>query len=117
MTVWTVTAMGVVLAAASLGRAADPQVVTSYDLPFSSAGGVELRMDVAQPAMGRAPYPAVVVLHAGAWREGSKDENRRLLFDLDVAIQALTANPGTDRGALLSLTGVYHNLLRQWSET
>jgi len=25
---------------------------------------------------------ANVVLHAGAWREGSKDENRRLLFDL-----------------------------------
>lgn len=45
------------------------------------------------------------------------DARRRLLFDLDVAIQALTANPGTDRGALLSLTGVYHNLLRQWSET
>jgi PKHD-type hydroxylase len=45
------------------------------------------------------------------------DNRRRLLFDLDVAIQALTANPSTDRHALLSLTGVYHNLLRQWSET
>ena len=75
-------AFGLVFGAASLASAADPQVVTSYDLPFSSAGGVELRLDVAQPAMGRAPYPAVVVLHAGAWREGSKDENRRLLFDL-----------------------------------
>jgi PKHD-type hydroxylase len=45
------------------------------------------------------------------------DNRRRLLFDLDVAIQTLTANPSTDRHALLSLTGVYHNLLRQWSET
>ena len=45
------------------------------------------------------------------------DGRRRLLFDLDVAIQALTANTGHDRAALLSLTGVYHNLLRQWSET
>lgn len=45
------------------------------------------------------------------------DNRRRLLFDLDVAIQTLTANPATDRHALLSLTGVYHNLLRQWSET
>lgn len=77
-----IVALGVVLGAASVGRASDPQVVTSYDLPFSSAGGVELRLDVAQPTMGRSPYPAVVVLHAGAWREGSKDENRRLLFDL-----------------------------------
>jgi acetyl esterase/lipase len=78
----TIVALGVVLGAAAIGRASDPQVVTSYDLPFSSAGGVELRLDVAQPTMGRSPYPAVVVLHAGAWREGSKDENRRLLFDL-----------------------------------
>jgi acetyl esterase/lipase len=70
------------LLASALVRAADPAVVTSYDLPFSNAGGVELRLDVAQPTMGTAPYPAVVVFHAGAWREGSKDENRRLLFDL-----------------------------------
>jgi len=45
------------------------------------------------------------------------DGRRRMLFDLDVAIQTLTANPGSDRAALLSLTGLYHNLLRQWSET
>ncbi|MBT2119099.1 Fe2+-dependent dioxygenase [Dyella sp. LX-66] len=45
------------------------------------------------------------------------DGRRRLLFDLDMAIQSLTANPGNDRATLLSLTGVYHNLLRQWSET
>jgi acetyl esterase/lipase len=75
-------ALGALLAIATTARAADPAVVTSYDLAFSNAGGVELRLDVAQPTMGRAPYPAVVVFHAGAWREGSKDENRRLLFDL-----------------------------------
>jgi PKHD-type hydroxylase len=46
------------------------------------------------------------------------DEGRRsLLFDLDQAIQALT--PGTSPGdqRLLKLTGVYHNLLRQWAIT
>jgi len=41
---------------------------------------------------------------------------RRTLFDLDVAIQTLQQNPASDAGALLGLTGVYHNLLRQWSE-
>ena len=45
------------------------------------------------------------------------DGRRRLLFDLDLAIQALGANEGNDRATLLSLTGIYHNLLRQWSET
>lgn len=43
-------------------------------------------------------------------------ERRRTLFELDSAIQALTGDhpehPSIDR-----LTGVYHNLLRQWSST
>jgi len=41
---------------------------------------------------------------------------RELLYQLDASIQQLT---GTDapRDALLSLTGVYHNLLRRWAET
>jgi PKHD-type hydroxylase len=42
--------------------------------------------------------------------------HRRLLFDMDVSIQELTA-AGADREAVLRLTGVYHNLLREWSQT
>jgi PKHD-type hydroxylase len=44
------------------------------------------------------------------------DSRRRLLYELDVAIQSLSAS-GADPGAVLSLTGVYHNLLRQWAES
>ena len=44
------------------------------------------------------------------------DAQRRLLFDLDQAVQRLTAT-GADAGALLRLTGSYHNLLRMWGET
>jgi PKHD-type hydroxylase len=44
------------------------------------------------------------------------DNRRRLLFELDTSIQTLT-HAGADTGALLQLTGVYHNLLRQWAET
>jgi len=44
------------------------------------------------------------------------DGRRRLLFELDVSIQRLTAT-GADADALLQLTGIYHNLLRQWAET
>ena len=43
-------------------------------------------------------------------------QRRRLLLELDGGIQQLAAS-GADRDALLRLTGVYHNLLRQWSET
>jgi PKHD-type hydroxylase len=46
-----------------------------------------------------------------------RDEaRRRLLFEMDTSIQRLTAS-GADATAVKQLTGVYHNLLRQWSET
>lgn len=42
------------------------------------------------------------------------DGERTLLLDLDVAIQQMSRALPNDPG-LLSLTGVYHNLLRRWS--
>ena len=45
-----------------------------------------------------------------------KDDGRRtLLFDMDSAIQRLVRDV-PDHPSAVQLTGVYHNLLRQWSE-
>ena len=45
-----------------------------------------------------------------------RDDGRRtLLFDMDTAIQRL-ARDVPDHPSTVQLTGVYHNLLRQWSE-
>ena len=44
------------------------------------------------------------------------DAQRTLLFDMDVAIQSLAAKLGGAEPAIVSLTGAYHNLLRQWAE-
>ncbi|MGJ0238914.1 Fe2+-dependent dioxygenase [Novosphingobium fluoreni] len=43
-------------------------------------------------------------------------ERRRLLFDLDGAIQSL-AGDHPEHGSVDTFTQVYHNLLRQWSQT
>jgi len=43
------------------------------------------------------------------------DGKRRLLFEMDQAIQSLTADM-PEHPALLQLAGTYHNLLRQWAE-
>ena len=43
------------------------------------------------------------------------DAARTLLFDMDLAIRALSVKAGDDP-AIVSLTGVYHNLLRRWAE-
>ena len=43
-------------------------------------------------------------------------EQRRMLFEMDTAIEALRRSQA-DNAAVLQLTGVYHNLLRRWAET
>ena len=47
---------------------------------------------------------------------GTLISTRALLFDMDHAIQRLTQS-GADENATRTLTGVYHNLLRKWSDT
>ncbi|MGH8155347.1 MAG: Fe2+-dependent dioxygenase [Rhodanobacteraceae bacterium] len=44
------------------------------------------------------------------------DARRRILLQMDAAIRRLTAG-GADATAIRELSGVYHNLLRQWSAT
>ncbi|MNI20501.1 PKHD-type hydroxylase [compost metagenome] len=44
-----------------------------------------------------------------------EDSQRSLLLDMDVAIQRLSAQQADD-DSLLQLSGVYHNLLRRWSD-
>lgn len=43
-------------------------------------------------------------------------EHRSILFDLDQTIQRLTIERGPKDREVLSLTNIYHNLLRCWSE-
>ena len=44
------------------------------------------------------------------------DGDREMLFRLDVATQRVAAEKGPKDQAVIELTGVYHNLLRRWSE-
>ena len=44
------------------------------------------------------------------------DEQRRLLYDMDLSLMRLRADHGED-DAVVQLTGTYHNLLRMWADT
>ena len=44
------------------------------------------------------------------------DAARRILFDLDSAVQDVAGQQGQGDAAVVRLTGVYHNLLRRWAE-
>ena len=44
------------------------------------------------------------------------DGARRILFEMDGAVQRLAGQLGQDDRAVIELTGVYHNLLRRWAD-
>lgn len=44
------------------------------------------------------------------------DGARRILFEMDQAVQRLAATLGNDDRSVIELTGVYHNLLRHWAD-
>jgi PKHD-type hydroxylase len=44
------------------------------------------------------------------------DTQRRLLFEMDLAVQRAAAELGQGHQAVVALTGTYHNLLRMWAD-
>lgn len=67
------TGAGLVAPAAADGAA---DVRLRENVAFGKGGEAELRLDLAAPAAGDGPFPAVVCIHGGAWCSGSKREYR-----------------------------------------
>lgn len=61
------------------------------------------------------PVPVGVRLAAFFWVQSliREDHRRRLLWDLDQSIQTLSAAPA-NADSVARLSGVYHNLIREW---
>jgi PKHD-type hydroxylase len=83
---------------------------------------------VKLPAGQMVLYPASSLHHVKPVTRGARvasffwiqsmvreDSRRTLLFDLDMSIQRISRDV-PDHPSAISLTGVYHNLLRQWVE-
>jgi PKHD-type hydroxylase len=102
--------------------------------PDEYEGGVltiEDRFGVQQvklPAGHMVLYPASSLHHVTPVTRGVRiaaffwiqsmirdDTRRALLFDLDTAIQSLGRDV-PDHATVVQLTGIYHNLVRQWAE-
>jgi PKHD-type hydroxylase len=45
-----------------------------------------------------------------------EESERRLLFEMDLAVQSLAGELGQGHASVVALTGTYHNLLRKWAE-
>jgi acetyl esterase/lipase len=54
------------------------KAIEERDIVYAKVGSDELKLDVDQPAGATGPLPAIVVLHGGAWRQGSKADVQRI---------------------------------------
>lgn len=74
------TASILLLTLATTARGAeDAKVKTTHDIPYTKVGDRELKLDMAEPAEGDGPFPAVVFIHGGGWAAGDKKDYRPLL--------------------------------------
>jgi len=84
---------------------------------------------VKLPAGHMILYPASSLHHVTPVTRGARvasffwiqsmvrdDGARRILFDLDSAVQSVAGDRGQGDAAVVQLTGVYHNLLRRWAD-
>ncbi len=87
------------------------------------------RQQVKLPAGDLVLYPASSLHHVTPVTRGARvasffwvqslvrdDGEREILLQLDDAVQALTRSNGADDASVIALTGVYHNLLRRWTD-
>jgi PKHD-type hydroxylase len=103
----------------------DPSDYDGGDLVVEDTYGVRrVKLDAGHLIL----YPASSLHHVTPVTRGARvssffwiqsmvrsDAHRSLLFDLDLAIQSLNAEKAGHPTAV-ALTGVYHNLLREWSQ-
>ncbi len=104
----------------------DPSDYDGGELSVEDTYGVHR---VKLPAGHMVLYPASSLHHVSPITRGERiasffwlqsmireDANRALLFQLDASIQELAQEKGQDHPAIVRLTGIYHNLIRQYAD-
>ena len=59
-----------------------PPVVVERDIVYGTVNGIPLKLDIASPASGDGPFPAVVWFHGGGWQAGRKSDNGAAIREL-----------------------------------
>jgi acetyl esterase/lipase len=57
----------------------DPKAAPVQEIVYTKAGATELKLDLLAPTSGEGPFPAIFVIHGGAWRAGSKSDVRPIM--------------------------------------
>lgn len=55
------------------------EIEVRRDLAYATVANADLKLDLAMPKAGKGPVPAVVFLHGGGWRAGSRREMNQFI--------------------------------------
>jgi PKHD-type hydroxylase len=105
----------------------EPEEYDGGELTIEDVYGVQ---KVKLPAGHMVLYPSTSLHHVTPVTRGSRvcsffwlqsmvreDGQRTLLYQMDIAIQQLAAELSHADSRVISLTGIYHNLLRRWADS
>ncbi len=72
---WVIALLGgLLLAGPLLGQGDAPNVKLERGIVFGKSGERELQLDLAMPARGEGPFPAVLCIHGGGWVSGDRQQ-------------------------------------------
>lgn len=79
-------ALAFLLASASAGIGAEltipSDIIFEQGIEFSNPDNQHLKLNIARPKQGNGPFPAVICIHGGGFRAGSKDGYNKLCLML-----------------------------------
>jgi acetyl esterase/lipase len=58
------------------------KIKTEKNIVYGKGDDVDLELDLAMPAQGKGPFPAIVCIHGGGWRAGDRKQLGKLTQDL-----------------------------------
>lgn len=58
-----------------------PPVTTEDNLVYGKVGDRELKLDMARPATGDGPFPAILFIHGGGWSGGNRERWKTEIVD------------------------------------
>ena len=71
------------------GQAAQPgkpaNIIVERDLVYGHGNGTDLKLDLARPKNGGGPFPALICIHGGGWKQGNR-------ADLEKTVEVLAAH-------------------------
>ena len=72
MTTQRILILAIAFTVSATAQQPGKNIPVEKDIIYGRAGGVELKLDLARPAEGVGPFPAVLCIHGGGWQLGDK---------------------------------------------